>query len=166
MECCTDILAGPPEKLPPLREVNHMIPLIDKAKKYQYYTPKCPDSMKPQLLEKIKQYQQLGWWERQTATQAVPMLCVLKKDGSLRTTIDCRKRNENIYKDVTPFPDQEHIQLNMVHKRVHSKINLSNTYEQVRTISGDVWKSVFATVFETFVSNVMQQSDCNAPSTF
>ncbi|KAF9028487.1 hypothetical protein BDZ89DRAFT_1133630 [Hymenopellis radicata] len=40
MECCADILAGPPEKLPPLREVNHTIPLIDDAKKYQYYTPK------------------------------------------------------------------------------------------------------------------------------
>ncbi len=89
MECCADILAGPSEKLPPLREVNHMIPLINKAKKYQYYTPKCPNLMKPQLLEKVKQYQRLGWWERQTATQAVPMLCVPKKDGSLRTTIDC-----------------------------------------------------------------------------
>ena len=30
----------------------------------------------------------------------------------------------------------------------------------------DVWKMVFATIFGTFVSQVMQQGDCNAPATF
>ena len=30
----------------------------------------------------------------------------------------------------------------------------------------DVWKTTFATIYGTFVSNVMQQGDCNTPSTF
>jgi hypothetical protein len=44
---------GVPEELPPIRGVNHHIPLIDENKKYQYHLPRCPDSMKPQLMEKI-----------------------------------------------------------------------------------------------------------------
>ena len=42
---CQDILSGVPETLPPLREINHHIPLVDEKKKYNYYLPKCPDSM-------------------------------------------------------------------------------------------------------------------------
>ena len=47
-----------------------------------------------------------------------------------------------------------------------SKFDLSNAYEQVRVEPNDVWKMAFATIFGTFVSQVMQQGDCNAPATF
>ena len=33
-------------KLPPLREVNHRIPLVDEGKQYLYHLPHCPDSLK------------------------------------------------------------------------------------------------------------------------
>jgi hypothetical protein len=47
---------GAPERLPPLREVNHKIPLIDESKRYKYHSPRCPDSLKPELMEKIARY--------------------------------------------------------------------------------------------------------------
>jgi len=56
-----DIFGGVPPGLPPLREVNHRIPLIDKNKQYHYHLPRCPDAMKPQLLEKMKQYTDTRW---------------------------------------------------------------------------------------------------------
>jgi len=43
---------------------------------------------------------------------------------------------------------------------------MSEAYEQIRVRPEDVPKTVFATIFGTFVSRVMQQGDCNAPSTF
>jgi len=105
-----DVLTGVPERLPPFREINHKIPLIDDKKKYNYHLPRCPDAFKTQLLKKIQQYKKAGWWEETNVPQAAPMLCIPKKDGvSLRTPIDARKRNDNMEKDVTPFPDQEHI---------------------------------------------------------
>uniref|UniRef100_A0A0W0FW83 Reverse transcriptase RNase H-like domain-containing protein n=1 Tax=Moniliophthora roreri TaxID=221103 RepID=A0A0W0FW83_MONRR len=58
-----DILGGVPEALPPLREINHTIPLIDPSKKYNYYLPHCPDSLQQQLKEKIEQYTCAGWWQ-------------------------------------------------------------------------------------------------------
>ncbi|KAJ3837080.1 hypothetical protein F5878DRAFT_643066, partial [Lentinula raphanica] len=53
IESCKDIMSGVPERMPPFREVNHTIPLIDEKKKYRYYLPRCPDSLRGQLAEKI-----------------------------------------------------------------------------------------------------------------
>jgi len=43
---------------------------------------------------------------------------------------------------------------------------MSDAYEQIRNESNDVWKTAFAYIFGTYVSNVMMQGDCNAPATF
>ena len=43
-------------------------------------------------------------------SQAAPMLCIFKKDSvKLHTIINRCKCNDNMEKDVTPFPDQEQI---------------------------------------------------------
>ena len=47
-----------------------------------------------------------------------------------------------------------------------SKIDLSNAYEQVWIELEDVWKTAFTTIYRTFISQVMQQGDCNDPATF
>ena len=43
---------------------------------------------------------------------------------------------------------------------------MSEAYEQIHVRDEDVPKTAFATIFGTFVSRVMQQGACNAPSTF
>jgi len=153
-------------KLPPLHEVNHRIPLVDKGKQYAYHLPCCLDSLKPQLAEKIQLYTNAKWWIMASVRQAALMLCIPKKMGKLRTMIDCRKRNNNTVKDVTPFPDQDQIRMDVTRVRYHSKIDLSNAYEQVHMEPEDVKKTAFLTIFGTFLSQVMQQGDCNAPATF
>ena len=105
-----DILSGIIPRLPPLREVNHRIPLIDKGKQYSYHLPRCPDTLKQQLLDKIRLYTDAGWWEMKSVPQATPMLCILKKTGKLWTVVDCWKRNDNTVKNLTPFLDQNQIQ--------------------------------------------------------
>src|ERR1700683_3069694 len=94
------------------------------------------------------------------------MICVPKKSGKLHTVIDGRKRNENTEKDITPFPDQEQIRMDVAQGKYRSKIDMSDAYEQIRVEPSDVWKTVFSTVSGTFVSHTMQQGDCNAPATF
>ncbi|KAL7280521.1 hypothetical protein ACG7TL_005453 [Trametes sanguinea] len=161
-----DIMRPPPETLPPFREVNHRIPLIDEQKKYRYHLPRCADVVKPELLAKINRYVAAGWWRPVTCEQAAPLLCVAKKDGKLRTVVDARQRNSNTVHDLTPFPDQDLIRMDVARAKYRSKIDLSDAYEQVRIVVEDVWKTAFATPFGTFVSEVMQQGDTNAPSTF
>ena len=104
-----DLFGGIPLELPPFREISHEINLIDENKRYNYHLPKCPDSLRPELAEKVKRYTTAGWWVPATACQAAPMLCVHKKSGKLRTVIDFRLQNDNLIKDVTPFPDQDAI---------------------------------------------------------
>jgi len=48
-----DILQGTPEKLPPLREVNHEINLIDEEMKYKHHMPRCPASVRAETQEKL-----------------------------------------------------------------------------------------------------------------
>ena len=161
-----DIMSGVPPELPPLREVNHRIPLIDPGKRYHYHLPRCPDAMKPQLLEKMRRYIDSGWWIPKAVPQAAPLLCIPKKSGKIRTVVDCRQRNDNTVKDVTPFPDQDQIRMDVAWAEFRSKIDLSNAYEQVRVEPEDVHKTAFASVYGTMESNVMQQGDCNGPATF
>jgi len=167
VESAVDILTGAPLHLPPLREVNHKIPLIDESKQYNYYLPRCPEALKTQLIDKIQLYKEAGWWEETNVSQAAPMLCVYKKSGAkLHTIIDGRKKNDNTEKDVTPFPDQEQIRHDVARAKYRSKIDMSNAYEQIRVEPSNVWKTAFATIYGTFVSHTMQQGDCNAPATF
>src|SRR5580693_3231883 len=129
LRSCQDIMNGVPEELPPMRGVNHHIPLIDENKRYHYHLPRCPDSMKVQLMEKITRYTRAGWWESVQTDQAAPMLCIPKKSGLLRTTIDACKWNDNTVKDVMPFPDQDQICLDVARAKIWSKIDFSDAYK-------------------------------------
>ncbi|KAJ2989339.1 hypothetical protein NUW54_g8816 [Trametes sanguinea] len=120
-----DIMRSLPETLSPCCEVNHRIPLIDKQKKYQYHLPRCADVVKLELLTKINRCVAAGWWRPVTCEQAAPLLCVTKKDGKLPTVVDARQRNSNMVHDLTPFPDQDLIRMDMARAKYRSKIDLS-----------------------------------------
>ena len=108
-----DIMCPVPLELPPMREVNHHIPLIDENKVEKYHLPRCPDALKPELLQKTNRYVEAGWWEMKTVSQAAPLLCIPKKSGKLRTVVDAHKQNDNAHKDITPFPDQDQIRMDV-----------------------------------------------------
>ena len=163
----TSDLTGPiPLELPPFREVNHRIPLMDENIWYNYHMPRCPEALQEELWQKITRYTTTRWWEMKAVYQAAPLLCVPKKSGKLRTVVDTHKRNDNTFKDVTPFPDQDQIRMDVALCRYWTKIDMSNAYEQIHIKEEDIWKTAFATPLGTFVSHVMQQGDCNAPATF
>jgi hypothetical protein len=161
-----DILGGTQDQLPPWREVNHEINLIDEDKRYTYHLPQCPNSLRDEFHEKVNRYIKAGWWEPKPVNQAAPMLCIHKKDKHLRTVVDAQQQNDNTVKDIMPLPDQEVIQEDMAQAKIRSKIDLSDAYEQVRIRTQDVDKTAFATIAGTYVSLIMQQGDCNAPATF
>ncbi|OJT11762.1 hypothetical protein TRAPUB_11688 [Trametes pubescens] len=150
-----DIMHPAPEELPPFREVNHRIPFIDKKKIYQYHLPRCTNAIKGDLMAKINRYVKAGWWWPATVTQVAPLLCVAKKNGKLRTVVNARQRNNNTVHDLTPFPDQDQIRMDVARARYCSKIDLLDVYEQVRIVTEDIWKTTFAMPFGTFISEVM-----------
>ena len=105
---------------------------IDESIDYKYRLPKCPEALRTQLIDKISHYTRVGWWVEATAEQAAPMLAIFKKDGAtLRTVVDCRKRNDNTVKDLTPFPDQDVIRHDVARAKIRSKIDMKDAFEQV-----------------------------------
>ena len=100
------------------------------------------------------------------AHQAVPMLCIPKKNGKLHTVFNLQEQNDNMVKDVTPFPDQDIIRNDMARVAYCSKLDMSKAYKQICIIPEHVHKMAFTTVLGTFRSQVMQMGDCNAPSMF
>ena len=131
MDKITDLISGVPPKVPPFHQINHKINLIDPNKQINYQLPKCPNALKEELAEKISQYTSMGWWVPTTVCQAVPMLCIIKKNGKLRTVFDLRQQNDNMEKDISPFPDQDTIHHNIACAPYRSKLDMSKAYEQI-----------------------------------
>ena len=100
------------------------------------------------------------------AHQAVPMLCIPKKNSKLCTVFNLREQNNNTVKDVTLFPDQDIIRNDMARAAYRSKLDMSEAYKQIRIVLEHVHKMAFTTVLGTFRSQVMQMGDYNAPSMF
>ncbi|KAG6875938.1 hypothetical protein C0992_001658 [Termitomyces sp. T32_za158] len=84
----TDIVNRTKPKLPPWREVNHEINLIDETKQYKYHLPRCLRALQEQLRDKTNCYINAKWWEPWPVMQAAPLLCIPKKDGTLQTALD------------------------------------------------------------------------------
>jgi len=78
-----EILQGTKGELPPLREVNHEINLIDPDQQYIYHLLRCPVPLREEFHAKINRYVNVGWWEPKTAAQAALLMCIPKKDGCL-----------------------------------------------------------------------------------
>ncbi|KAI0069667.1 hypothetical protein K474DRAFT_1610134, partial [Panus rudis PR-1116 ss-1] len=67
--------------LPPLRAVNHTIPLKDPSKVYSWRPSKCPDALRPLWTEKHDAYLKSGRWRMTSAWNTSPML-LLRKPGT------------------------------------------------------------------------------------
>lgn len=64
--------------LPPLRAVNHTIPLIDESRIYSWRPSKCPEALRPAWREKKDAYLRSGRWRVVSASNALPLLIIPK----------------------------------------------------------------------------------------
>lgn len=157
--------------LPPLRKINHRIPLIDPSKQYHWRASKCPEPLLPQWVEKRNEYVRTGRWVPSTSFNTSPMLCIPKpgKKGEppkLRCVFDLRERNANTRKLTCPLPDMESILRRVAKAKYRSIVDGKDAYEQIRIEPEDVKYSAMATPDGPMLSRVMQQGDCNAVATF
>jgi len=131
-------------------------------------TPRCSTALFLLLREKTDRYVKSGWWEPAHGQNAIPILCIPKagKELKLRTVIDARERNANTIINSTPLPNQDMIREAIALHPFVSIIDISDTYEQLRIVPEDVPKTIFASPLGTYVSNTLQQGDCNGPSSW
>jgi hypothetical protein len=109
--------------LPPLRAINHEIPIIDPNKVYKWRPSKVPEAFRQQWNIKREEYLRSGRWRFANANNAIPMMFVAKtnktEDGQpkLRTVLDKRQVNDNTRKMSSPLPDIETILHNVLSHR-------------------------------------------------
>jgi hypothetical protein len=71
----------------------HKIRLLPGAERKKPYIYKIPESLKPEVDRQIEELESLGLIEPSEAEIAYPVVCVSKKDGSMRLCIDFRSLN-------------------------------------------------------------------------
>jgi hypothetical protein len=84
----------------------------------------------------------------------------------LCTVIDTPEHNANTVIDSMLLPNQDLIREAVASHKYVSVINISDVYEQLHIVPEDVPKTLFSSPLGTFVSNVLQQGDCNGPSSW
>lgn len=152
--------------LPPMRDVNHTIPLIDPKQIYQFQPLKCPEAFRNQWRAKKNTYLETGRWHTATGHNVIPLLMIPKMSATgdkpgLRTVFDKREQNANTYKLVSPLPDIEEILCEVSKHKFCSLIDGKDAYEQIRVIPKQISCTLFMTPDGTMESLVMQQGDCN-----
>jgi len=163
-------MAGETE-LPPLRVINHMIPLIDENKVYQWCPSCCPEALHSQWVEKRDTYLCTGCWEVTNASNTIPMLLIMKpqKPGEpalLRTVFDLRTQNENTHKMTSPLPDPEGILRWAAHHHCCSMMDGKDAYKQIHVDPAHVHRMAVTMPDRNMVSHVIQQGNCNTPATY
>ncbi|KAF8079210.1 hypothetical protein FPV67DRAFT_1776248 [Lyophyllum atratum] len=100
--CCDNIADM---EFPPLRAINHRIPLKDESKVYHWRPSKCPEALRKQWHEKKDAYLKTGRWEMSTASSSAPMMFLYKPGtDKMRSVYDLRERNDNTDKVASPLP--------------------------------------------------------------
>ncbi|KZV79531.1 hypothetical protein EXIGLDRAFT_706862 [Exidia glandulosa HHB12029] len=107
--------------LPPMRAINHEIPLKDETKTYPYRPSRCPEALRPQWIQKKLDYLNTGRWRYAAGGGSCCPLMIIPKPKS--------KEGEKV---AAPLPDIEEILRNVVKRPFRSLIDGKDAYEQIR----------------------------------
>jgi hypothetical protein len=154
------------DQIPPFRPVNHSIPLIDESVTIRPRSYPIPDRYKEQFAAHVNKYVESGQWSPQALESACAMFAIPKHDRTQgRFVVNLKPRNANTRKMQTPLPDMRSMRVTVTSHPYRSQLDFKAAFEQVRIITEHVPRTGFATPLGTFLSNVMQFGDCNAPDT-
>src|SRR5256884_1469218 len=160
-----------PNELPPLREphMRHRIKLIDPDKIINPQVIPIAEKYYSQFREHMTKNLDSGRIYPSSSSQTSAMSCVPKPANPqiARFVTDFRARNLNTIKDRYPLPHIPTILNRLAKAKYRSKIDLMDAYFQIRVEPEDEKHTAFKTPDgQMYNSRVMQQGDCNSPSTF
>ena len=101
------------------------------------------------LYREVKEYVEdllaSGWVRKSYSSYSSPMVCVRKKDGSLRLCIDYRRLNSKTIPDSQPIPKVQDILNNLGGNRWFTTLDMSKAYHQGFMHDDSIHLTAFAT---------------------
>ena len=156
-----------PDDLPPLRSINHWI----CPKLCSTWVPKwrlSPSKFYAKLTKQRTEEEASGRiYHAEHDTNAVVLFVQAKQDDppKPRRILDGRDRNEAVDPNHTPLPSIKELMELVTTWKYWRKIDLADWYHNIRIEEDSEQPSTFLTHMRYYRSRIMQQSDCNAPST-
>jgi len=160
------VTAGLPSSLPPLRAINHAIPLVPNARVPTGRIYPVSTQQEGELKTQIADLLERGFIRPSSSPYGAPVLFVRKSDGSSRMCQDYRGLNKISVKNSYPLPRIDQLLDRLHGAKVFSKLDLQMGYNQIRLEPNDVPKSAFRTRYGLYEYLVMPFGMCNAPATF
>ena len=154
------------EGLPPLRELNHEIHLVEGHKNVSRPPFRISQGLRKELDDQINKLLTEGKIRHSTSPFSSPVLFVKKKNGSWRMCIDYRALNQITIRNNHPLPRIDDLLAELSGCKYFSKIDLQSGFHQIRIEPGSEWKSAFSTPYGHYEWLVMPFGMTNAPATF
>ena len=146
--------------------VTHKIRLTDDTP-FKETTRRIPPGMFDEVREHLQDMLDSGIIRKSQSPWSSNIVCVRKKDGSLRLCIDYRKLNARTIRDAYALPRIEDTLDTLAGSKIFSTLDLRSGYWQIEMAEEDKEKTAFAVDrLGFFESNRMCFGLTNAPATF
>lgn len=137
------VVLNEPKELPPIRQFDHHIPLIDETQPVNVHPYRYTHFQKEKIERQVKEMLDKGLIQPNSSPFSSPILSVKKKDGSWCFCTDYRALNAATIKDRFPIPTIDDMLDELGGSRYFSKLDLRVGYHQVRVAPEDVHKTAF-----------------------
>lgn len=138
-------VTAPPSQLPPKRDCDHSIPLIEGARPVSVRPYRYPPALKDEIEQQVETMLAQGLIQHSTSPFNSPVLLVRKKDASWRFCVDYRYLNALTVKTSFPIPIFEQLMDELAGAQWFTTLDLLAGYHQVRMREGEEYKTAFLT---------------------